>query len=63
MRKFLIYLAGITMLGIGIGFILLARVGYGPWDIFYANLVDLFNSSFTLMQEQILILIMMDLLC
>ncbi len=46
----IIYVLGITTLGVGIGFILLANVGYGPWDIFYANLVELFDSSFTVMQ-------------
>lgn len=60
MRKLLLYLFGITTMGIGIGFILLAKVGYGPWDIFYANLVDLFDSSFTVMQAIISFLLVVS---
>lgn len=59
MLKKLIYVLGITILGTGIGFILLAQVGYGPWDIFYANLVELFDSSFTVMQGVVSFILVM----
>lgn len=50
MVKYGVYLLGITIIGVGIGFIILADVGYGPWDIFYFNFVELFNTSFTVAQ-------------
>ncbi len=50
MNRFFIYLFGVTGIGIGIGLILLANVGYGPWDIFYVNFVHLFDSSFVIVQ-------------
>lgn len=60
MAKKIAYILGITIIGIGIGFILIARVGYGPWDIFYANLVELFDSNFTSVQAVISFILVMS---
>jgi uncharacterized membrane protein YczE len=39
------------IMGIGISFILVAQVGYGPWDIFYSNFVDLFDTTFVVVHS------------
>lgn len=59
MIKKLLYIFGVTLIGVGIGFIILAQVGYGPWDIFYANLVELFDSNFTVMQAIVSLLLVL----
>lgn len=59
MNKFFIYLLAVTGIGIGIGLILLANVGYGPWDIFYINFVYLFKSSFVVVQTFISLLLVL----
>ncbi len=57
MRRWLLYLFGLLIIGIGISFILVADVGYGPWDIFYSNFVDLFDTSFVVVHSIISIVV------
>jgi uncharacterized protein len=49
-RQWLFYLIGVSVLGIGIGLVIGANVGYGPWDIFFSHFVDLFDTSFLIAQ-------------
>ena len=49
-RQWLFYVVGVSVLGIGIGLIIGANVGYGPWDIFFSHFVDLFDTSFLIAQ-------------
>lgn len=48
LKKLLFYFIGMTLIGFGVGFILIANVGVGPWDLLMANSVKAFNISFTL---------------
>ncbi len=47
LKKLLFYFIGMTLIGFGVGFILIANVGVGPWDLLMANSVKAFNISFT----------------
>jgi uncharacterized protein len=49
-RQWFFYLMGVSVLGIGIGLVIGANVGYGPWDIFFSHFVDLFDTSFLIAQ-------------
>jgi uncharacterized protein len=49
-RQWFFYVVGVSVLGIGIGLIIGANVGYGPWDIFFSHFVDLFDTSFLIAQ-------------
>lgn len=51
MRNWILYAFSLVLMGIGISFILVAQVGYGPWDIFYSNLVELFNTTFVVVHS------------
>ncbi len=57
MRKWLLYLFSLMIIGIGISFILVAQVGYGPWDIFYSNLVDLFDTNFVVVHSIVSVIV------
>ncbi|QVK20564.1 hypothetical protein KHQ82_09650 [Mycoplasmatota bacterium] len=47
LKRLLFYFIGMTLIGFGVGFILLANVGVGPWDLFMANIVAATKSNFT----------------
>ena len=49
-RQWFYYVLGVSVLGMGIGLIIGASVGYGPWDIFFSHFVDLFDTSFLIAQ-------------
>jgi uncharacterized membrane protein YczE len=44
--QWIFYITGVSTLGVGIGFVIGANVGFGPLDIFFSHFVELFNSSF-----------------
>jgi|GEM_PF-6065785 len=48
MGKYILYVFGLTMIGSGVGFLLISNVGVGPWDVFMANIVDVTKSSFAI---------------
>ncbi len=50
LRQWLFYVSGVSVLGMGIGLIIGANVGYGPWDIFFSHFVDLFDTTFLVAQ-------------
>ncbi|XMB66825.1 hypothetical protein RI065_11140 [Mycoplasmatota bacterium zrk1] len=47
LKRLLFYFIGMTLIGFGVGFILIANVGVGPWDLFMANIVAATKSNFT----------------
>ncbi|XMB85670.1 hypothetical protein RJG79_09685 [Mycoplasmatota bacterium WC44] len=50
-RKWIAYIIGLTLLGIGIALIIEADVGLGAWDIYFVNLVEASKSNFTIVQS------------
>ena len=50
LRQWFFYIAGVSILGMGIGLVIGASVGYGPWDIFFSHFVDLLDSTFLVAQ-------------
>ncbi len=50
LRQWIFYVAGVSILGMGIGLVIGASVGYGPWDIFFSHFVDLLDSTFLVAQ-------------
>jgi uncharacterized protein len=49
-QRWVLYISGVSILGMGIGLIIGASIGYGPWDIFFSHFVDLFDSTFLFSQ-------------
>ena len=49
-QRWVLYILGVSILGMGIGLIIGASIGYGPWDIFFSHFVDLFDSTFLFSQ-------------
>lgn len=50
-RRWLAYVIGLTLLGIGVGLIISADVGLGAWDIYFVNIVEASKSSFSIVQS------------
>jgi uncharacterized membrane protein YczE len=50
LRQWFFYVLGVSVLGMGIGLVIGASVGYGPWDIFFSHFVDLLDSTFLVAQ-------------
>lgn len=49
-KRWVLYISGVSILGMGIGLVIGASIGYGPWDIFFSHFVDLFDSTFLFSQ-------------
>lgn len=49
-KRWTLYISGVSILGMGIGLVIGASIGYGPWDIFFSHFVDLFDSTFLFSQ-------------
>lgn len=47
------FIIGLSIISIGIGFVLVAKAGYGPWDIFFYHWVEIFDSTFLIVQSGI----------
>lgn len=50
-RRWVAYVIGITLVGIGVGFIIGADVGLGAWDIYFVNIVEASKSNFSIVQS------------